>query len=74
MKAFSLILVSFLFLQSANAQDVVNASDLKLSEIMKGNEFIGHQPSNIRWANDGKSILFDWNPENEPGSKTFQHR
>ena len=37
---------------------------------MKGNEFIGHQPSNQRWSADGKTIYFEWNPNNEIGDKT----
>ena len=38
---------------------------------MKGNEFIGHQPSNQRWSADGKTIYFEWNPNNEIGDKTY---
>ena len=38
---------------------------------MKGNEFIGQQPSNQRWSVDGKTIYFDWNPKNELGDKTY---
>jgi len=38
---------------------------------MAGNEFIGHQPDNIRWSLDGQSILFDWNRYNQPGSSTY---
>jgi dipeptidyl aminopeptidase/acylaminoacyl peptidase len=38
---------------------------------MKGNEFIGHQPENIRWSADGKTIYFDWNPNNDPGNSTY---
>jgi len=47
------------------------AQNLQLEEIMKGNEFIGHQPSNQRWSVDGKTIYFDWNPNNEIGDKTY---
>ena len=38
---------------------------------MKGNEFIGHQPSNQRWSVDGETIYFEWNPNNELGDKTY---
>ncbi|MFT6981512.1 MAG: dipeptidyl aminopeptidase/acylaminoacyl peptidase [Crocinitomicaceae bacterium] len=69
MKIFiTLVLLTLTHIVSAQIE---NTSSLKLPEIMKGNEFIGHQPSNIRWAYDGKTILFEWNPENEPGDKTF---
>ena len=56
------------------AQHVPNNSPLKLEDIMKGNEFIGHQPENIRWSIDGKKIYFDWNPKNEPGNSTYEYQ
>ncbi len=40
---------------------------------MAGNEFIGHQPQSVRWSLDGKSILFDWNRFNQPGSSTYSY-
>ena len=47
------------------------AQNLQLEEIMKGNEFIGPQPSNQRWSVDGKNIYFDWNPNNDLDDKTY---
>lgn len=44
---------------------------LSLPEIMKGDEFIGHQPENHRWSIDGTAVYFDWNPTNEKGSSTY---
>jgi len=44
---------------------------LSLSEIMKGDEFIGNQPENHRWSMDGSTVYFDWNPKNEKGSSTY---
>ncbi|MFT6921690.1 MAG: dipeptidyl aminopeptidase/acylaminoacyl peptidase [Crocinitomicaceae bacterium] len=71
MKIFiTLVLLTLTRIVSAQIE---NTSSLKLPEIMKGNEFIGHQPNNIRWAYVGKTILFEWNPENEPGDKTFAY-
>lgn len=49
----------FFFLRPCFSQ-----TDLKISEIMKGEDFIGHLPENIFWAEDGKSVYFDWNPDN----------
>lgn len=69
-------LLSFFFLLFAfhiHAQEIENLSVLKLEEIMAGNEFIGHQPENIRWSMDGTSILFDWNRHNQPGSSTYSY-
>ncbi|WP_338039180.1 hypothetical protein [Maribacter litopenaei] len=30
---------------------------------MKGDDFIGHRPSNVFWAVDQSAIYFNWNPE-----------
>ena len=47
------------------------SQNLKLEEIMKGDEFIGSQPTSGRWSLDGKKIYFDWNPDNELGAATY---
>jgi dipeptidyl aminopeptidase/acylaminoacyl peptidase len=47
------------------------SQNLKLEEIMKGDEFIGSQPTSGRWSLDGKKIYFDWNPNNELGAATY---
>lgn len=39
-------------------------SELKLDEIMKGNEFIGHQPYDFNWGPNSKYIYFRWNKDN----------
>ncbi|MFT5252739.1 MAG: dipeptidyl aminopeptidase/acylaminoacyl peptidase [Flavobacteriales bacterium] len=49
----------------------VQSQKLQLEEIMKGDNFIGNQPSNQRWSIDGQKIYFDWNPKNEIGSSTY---
>lgn len=71
MKYLSLLILIFSF--QSYSQHVENLSTLKLEEIMAGNEFIGHQPENIRWSLDGESILFDWNKYNQPGSSTYSY-
>lgn len=50
---------------------ILFSQNLQLEEIMKGNGFVGNQPSNIHWSVDGKSIFFDWNPNNELGDKAY---
>ena len=40
-------------------------SDLKISEIMKGNEFIGHQPFDFKWGSNSDFIYFRWNQDNK---------
>jgi dipeptidyl aminopeptidase/acylaminoacyl peptidase len=69
----SLLFSAFIFIHLLDwAQNAPNHSTLSLGEIMKGNEFIGHQPENIRWSIDGTKIYFDWNPKNEPGNSTYE--
>ena len=63
-------IILLVFAISASAQ-LKNESALSLPDVMKGNEFIGHQPEYVRWSFDGKTILFEWNPNNDPGNKTF---
>jgi len=47
------------------------SQSLKLEEIMKGELFIGNQPTNGRWSLDGKKVYFEWNPKDELGSSTY---
>jgi len=47
------------------------SQSLKLEEIMKGESFIGNQPTNGRWSLDGKKVYFEWNPKDELGSSTY---
>jgi dipeptidyl aminopeptidase/acylaminoacyl peptidase len=69
-----ILAVLILFISDfASAQSIPNNSALSLKEIMKGNEFIGHQPEFIRWSLDGKSIYFEWNPTNELGNSTYEY-
>jgi dipeptidyl aminopeptidase/acylaminoacyl peptidase len=52
-------------------QNYPNKSSLELKEIMKGNEFVGHQPEDVQWDLQGKKLIFQWNPQNEPGNSTY---
>jgi hypothetical protein len=47
------------------------SQNLKIEEIMKGDEFIGSQPTSGRWSLDGKKVYFEWNPNNELGTDTY---
>ncbi|MEP6929010.1 MAG: S9 family peptidase, partial [Flavobacterium sp.] len=38
---------------------------------MKGESFIGNQPTNGRWSLDGKKVYFEWNPKDELGTSTY---
>ena len=60
MKRYSLLLALVSLTLTVFAQ---NNSSLSLSEIMKGNHFVGHLPQNIHWAENSQDIYFTWNPE-----------
>ncbi len=64
-KIYTLIITSLLFASISISQEI------KLEEIMKGNEFIGHQPQNHFWSWDGQRIYFEWNPKNELGNSLY---
>ena len=53
----------FLFNLLPLAAQETNISTLKIKEIMKGAEFIGHRPSNVFWDTDQSALYFDWNPD-----------
>lgn len=50
-----------------------NYSQLDLNQIMGGDDFIGHQPINIRWTSTGEKVLFDWNPNNLYGNTPYSY-
>ena len=60
----------FLFTNIIWAQ---TGSDLTLQKIMQGDEWIGHQPGNIRWSDDSRTIYFQWNPENNPSDSLYKY-
>ena len=61
--------ISFLFFItvythfSLSAQKT-NISALSIEQIMQGEQFIGHLPSDIEWSVAGDRFYFYWNPEN----------
>ncbi len=40
-----------------------NNSTLKIKDIMQGDDFVGHLPSNHYWSTNGSTLYFDWNPD-----------
>ncbi|RUT72057.1 S9 family peptidase [Flavobacterium cupreum] len=60
------IILAFLILSITGTSQT-----LKLEEIMKGESFIGNQPTNGRWSPDGKKVYFEWNPKDELGASTY---
>ena len=62
----NIFILAFLFLFISG-----NSQNLKLEEIMKGESFIGNQPTFGRWSLDGKKVYFEWNPKDELGTSTY---
>ena len=46
-------------------------SVLSPEKIMKGDEWIGHQPGNFRWSDDSRQVWFMWNPDNNPSDSLY---
>ena len=44
---------------------------LTIDQIMEGENFIGHAPSNVFWSDNGQKIYFNWNPEKQPQSSLY---
>lgn len=49
-----------------------NNSTLQLSEIMKGEEFVGSLPSGVYWDEYSENIYFRWNPEQKLVSDLYR--
>jgi len=54
-------IITFIFMSLL----IVSNAQLDLNKIMSGNEFIGHQPNNIKWSPDNETVYFRWNHNNE---------
>ncbi len=67
-KLFLAALSAFVFTSPLFSQTI------RLEEIMKGEEFIGFSPQNIRWAMDNESVVFDWNPNLELGRSLYAYQ
>ncbi len=63
MKIHFVYAVFCLFIINVVSAQETNISKLKIEDIMKGDDFIGHRPSNVFWGTDHSSIYFDWNPD-----------
>ncbi len=61
--------IAFLSLHHCSAQD----SELELSEIMKGKDFVGHWPERPQWSPDGNSLYFYWNPDGNPSDSIYRY-
>jgi len=51
---------------------IFSQTDLNLTEIMSGDDFVGYLPKNIYWSDNSKSVFFDWNPEKELNESLYK--
>ena len=70
LKTALVVLVLFSLIKVTSQSNYRNESTLTLEEIMKGNDFIGHQPENHRFLPDG-NLLFDWRKLGDSISRTY---
>ncbi|MFI2742579.1 prolyl oligopeptidase family serine peptidase [Zhouia sp. PK063] len=57
----------------ATKAQTTNTSKLTIKEIMQGDDFIGHLPSNAYWSEDGKTIYFNWNPDHAFSDSLYEY-
>lgn len=66
--------IIFFHFSFATFSQEYNQSPLTLKEIMQGDHFVGHLPSNVTWAEDGTQMYFDWNPTNATSDSLYQYQ
>lgn len=69
MKGRILTLSLFLFACVTQAQVL---GELTVDKIMRDPKWIGTAPTNVRWSLDGKTIYFNWNPENAQSDSLYK--
>ena len=47
-------------------------AQLSIEQIMKGKDFTGYWPENVKWSEDGKFVYFDWNPDKDAESSLYK--
>ena len=57
------ITLALLFFSIYSSAQEQNKSKLSIKEIMQGDAFVGHLPSDVQWDENGDAIYFKWNPE-----------
>lgn len=64
---------SSLFILLLSAQIIFSQqSDLSVEKIMQDPAWMGTFPSNIRWAEDGKTIFFNYNLQQDPSDSLYK--
>ena len=72
-KLITMSRIPLLFLSFISFTLFSQTSDLKLSEIMKGYDYIGHSPEFESWSPDGNLIYFTWQKDTTSIVKRYQY-
>ena len=72
-KMFFLLLIILVYQVNVSLPAAQRVTELSLEKIMMGDEWIGHQPSNVRWSDDSRTIYFEWNPDNNPSDSLYRY-
>jgi dipeptidyl aminopeptidase/acylaminoacyl peptidase len=51
---------------------IFGQADLTITDIMKGDDFVGYLPKSIYWSENSKSIYFTWNPDQDLMESTYK--
>lgn len=70
MKQFKFCLI--FLITSLSISQTNNQSKLSIDEIMKGDDFVGYLPEDIKWSDDSSDIFFSWNPDNDTIRSTYK--
>ena len=74
MKKILSLSITLLSITTSLIAQQFNTSPLTIKEIMKGDDFIGHLPSNVNWSLDGNTIYFDWNPDGAISDSLYSYQ
>ena len=61
----------FFLLYAATVQ-AQQLAPLTVQKIMRDPKWMGTAPSNYRWAEDSKTVFFNWNPENKDKEQNYK--
>ncbi|MDH5598360.1 MAG: DPP IV N-terminal domain-containing protein, partial [Cyclobacteriaceae bacterium] len=66
-------LFSFLIFSLVCILTYGQSSELSVKKIMQDPKgWVGTSPSNITWADDSKTLYFEWNPDQNPGDSLYK--
>lgn len=64
--------ILFAFLLIAYTAQTQSIGELTVEKIMRDPRWMGTSPTNLNWSADGKTLYFNWNPENAPSDSLYK--